>query len=267
MQSGGTSRSRYGQALGVVVAEGVHEPIIDRATWDAVQRTLDGLKQPSARKGSWHWLNGRVVCASCGARLYYVDAARRGKDYRDQYFRCRNSYQRTFGRPNDVCPATRTRISRALLEETVSDALTGALRHVLSPARVLREIEAERGVGAIQARETAERELADLQRQRMRINDAIQQGIGDLPDLAKRDRLLIAAIDEALVKRDALPPPLTLPVVTMTADLCKAMGDRRERTPEQWAELCAELGLTVTVDLDAQDVTLAYASPFDAVLR
>ena len=267
VQSGSKSRSRYGQALGVVVAEGVHEPIIDRATWDAVQRTLDGLKQPSARKGSWHWLNGRVVCSRCGARLYYVDAGRRGKDYRDQYFRCRNSYQRTFGRPNDVCPATRTRISRALLEETVADALTRALRHVLSPARILREIEAERGAGAILARETAERELADLQKQRMRINDAIQQGIGDLPDLAKRDRLLIAAIDEALVKRDALPAPLTLPVVTMTADLCKAMGQRRERTPEQWAELCAELGLTVTVDLDAQDVRLSYASPFDAVLR
>jgi transcriptional regulator with XRE-family HTH domain len=37
-------------------------------------------------------------------------------------------------------------------------------------------------------------------------------------------------------------------------------------TPEVMASLATALGLTVTVDLDRQDVSLDYRSPFDAVL-
>jgi DNA invertase Pin-like site-specific DNA recombinase len=76
VQSGKHAQSRHGKALGVIVAAAPHEPIIPRATFDAVQRHLDALRHPaSGRRGSWHWLAGRIVCA-CGEPMYYLDAAR-----------------------------------------------------------------------------------------------------------------------------------------------------------------------------------------------
>jgi hypothetical protein len=64
----------------------------------------------------------------------------------------------------------------------------------------------------------------------------------------------------------AAPPPITLPVVTAATDAITAMAGIRDGTPEQWAEVAAVVGLTVTVDIDRQDVALSYRSPFDAVL-
>ena len=48
--------------------EGTHEPIIDRATFDAVQRSLK-LRSRTDGTGEAHLLSGLVKCADCGSTM------------------------------------------------------------------------------------------------------------------------------------------------------------------------------------------------------
>ncbi len=67
--------------------EGTHEAIVDRATFDAVQRGLD-LRVKSDGKGERHVLAGLVYCADCGCAMSRATSTRPdGK--RVSYLRCR----------------------------------------------------------------------------------------------------------------------------------------------------------------------------------
>ncbi len=67
--------------------EGTHEAIVDRATFDAVQRGLD-LRAKSDGRGERHVLAGLVYCAHCGSSMSRVTAPRPGGE-RVSYLRCR----------------------------------------------------------------------------------------------------------------------------------------------------------------------------------
>lgn len=65
----------------VIVAQGSHEPILDRASWEAAQRRLDDLKSrcpPHSRPadGLKFWAGGLVRCAVCGSTLVYEKGGR-----------------------------------------------------------------------------------------------------------------------------------------------------------------------------------------------
>lgn len=67
-----------------VERKGTHPPLISRDLFDRVQSVLDAHSSGGER--SWkhdHYLKGTLVCAECGARLYYVVAKGRFG-----YFRC-----------------------------------------------------------------------------------------------------------------------------------------------------------------------------------
>ena len=63
--------------------EGTHEPIIDRATFDAVQRGMD-LRSKTDGKGSIHPLSGLVKCMDCGSTM-----SKTKNHYNHEYLRCR----------------------------------------------------------------------------------------------------------------------------------------------------------------------------------
>lgn len=50
--------------------ENTHEPIIDRETWDIVQRVRAGKRRPN-KMGEMDMLSGIVHCADCGKRHYF----------------------------------------------------------------------------------------------------------------------------------------------------------------------------------------------------
>lgn len=62
----------------LIISDGKHEPIIDQATWDAVQIKLGQQKQQYGRhqrtEGKYAWmLRGLCRCGACGATLVYVN--------------------------------------------------------------------------------------------------------------------------------------------------------------------------------------------------
>jgi len=54
------------------IHEGIHDPVIDRASWEAVQKTFGNTKirKPKTVEER-NMFSGYLVCADCGARLNY----------------------------------------------------------------------------------------------------------------------------------------------------------------------------------------------------
>ena len=63
--------------------EGTHEPIIDRATFDAVQKGMD-LRARTDGTGNIHPLSGLVKCMDCGSTM-----SKTKNHYNHEYLRCR----------------------------------------------------------------------------------------------------------------------------------------------------------------------------------
>lgn len=77
-----------------VIVEGTHEPIIDRFTWECVQRRLDKTKRKSVcnsiratRSGDINVFSGIIRCADCGAAMAFNKRVNKnGTKYR--FYRC-----------------------------------------------------------------------------------------------------------------------------------------------------------------------------------
>jgi len=54
-----------------VVFENVHEPVIDRQTWEMVQRIREGTKRRQPKKVAKHMFAGLLYCADCGCKLHF----------------------------------------------------------------------------------------------------------------------------------------------------------------------------------------------------
>ena len=55
-----------------MIFEGVHEAIIDRQTWEMVQRTRQGNKRRQPKKVEKNMFSGLLFCAGCGRKLRCV---------------------------------------------------------------------------------------------------------------------------------------------------------------------------------------------------
>ena len=54
-----------------VIFEGVHEHIIDRETWDMVQRIRGGTKRRRPKNTEKHMFAGLLYCVDCGRKLHF----------------------------------------------------------------------------------------------------------------------------------------------------------------------------------------------------
>lgn len=93
------------------VFENTHEAIIDRETYDIVQRIRDGRRRLSPM-GEMPTLSGMVFCADCGAKMYYV----RGRNLPQKEYMVCATYRK---KGKDICPShqiTCEVIERFLLE-------------------------------------------------------------------------------------------------------------------------------------------------------
>lgn len=85
--TGAGDRRRVSQERWIIVES--HEPIIDRAQWDAVQVLLDEATNPreSGSPHSGHLWTGLLECGRCGSSLQIETAKGRGRRY--SYYGCR----------------------------------------------------------------------------------------------------------------------------------------------------------------------------------
>ena len=90
-----------------------YEPLVDRATWDAVARKLGGRAKaaPSPRSGGLY-LSGLLTCAGCGKPMY-------SRKDRGEYYCSTYHQHRCEGRTADS-PCLRNAVDHAELEEYVS---------------------------------------------------------------------------------------------------------------------------------------------------
>lgn len=70
----------------IIIADGTHEPLVDRELWDRVQARMAEVKARWTYHGRptydrKHWLSGIVRCASCGTTLIWS---------KPHYFKCNN---------------------------------------------------------------------------------------------------------------------------------------------------------------------------------
>ena len=73
-------RSTFVDESNWVIFENVHEPIIDRTTYETAQRVYKSMKKKRADKGGkFHPLAGLLYCSCCGGKMYIFRPEKNGK--------------------------------------------------------------------------------------------------------------------------------------------------------------------------------------------
>lgn len=78
----------------VLIFENTHEPIVDRKTFDLVQKHFDGRKRPN-RQGEMDKYAGYLYCGDCGKRLYLQRAKTKAVEKTASYAEATKSVQPT----------------------------------------------------------------------------------------------------------------------------------------------------------------------------
>lgn len=74
------------------ILDGIHEPIIDQATYEATQAVYNAKDHTSTYSGKRSYLSGLVFCAHCGARYFYYQNRGNKKIY--YYYGCYSRLKR-----------------------------------------------------------------------------------------------------------------------------------------------------------------------------
>jgi len=76
----------------------VHEPIIDRATWEKVQQKRGKIRKRTQKNGERNMFSGLLVCSDCGGNMNFHFNQ---KNHDIQYFNCSNNNS-----SRKTCPTT-----------------------------------------------------------------------------------------------------------------------------------------------------------------
>ena len=113
-------KSHYVDESEWVIHEDTHEPIIDQATFDNVQRIRGGIKRRPDGWGYTHPLSGLVFCADCGGKMY-AHRIVNGKD-RPQYV-CGNYAKGSAVIQSGIVCESGHRINAGTLMEIIRDTV------------------------------------------------------------------------------------------------------------------------------------------------
>ena len=116
-------RSTFQDESEWVVFENVHEPIIDRSTYETAQRVYRSMKKKKADKnGKHHPLAGLLYCSDCGGKMYIFRQEKRGKRPYAQCGAYRGARDKKT-RPHIADCTTSRRILTDVLLELVHDTI------------------------------------------------------------------------------------------------------------------------------------------------
>jgi hypothetical protein len=111
-------RSTYTDESEWMVFENVRAPIIDRETFENVQRAGKSVKRKRAdRQGSLHPLADLLYCSECGGKMHIFCPEKHGRQPYAQCGNYRKTYTRTERRYNIHCPASRRIIVDNILDK------------------------------------------------------------------------------------------------------------------------------------------------------
>jgi hypothetical protein len=156
-----------------LIVHNAHEPLIDRATWDAVQRSLAHRRAIKAKRES-SYLEGIIFCG-CGRPCYLVTTSTtwNGRHYQNWKFRCRS----TLGNGVHACEQPVHSMSMHKVE-----------------AAILEQMQARIAIVAGQDVETL---IAAAERQRSRMFPGWQRKQAELNSKIVRNKQKQDAINEA----------------------------------------------------------------------
>ena len=178
----------------VPVYEGLHDPLVDKATFDLAQEYLSMNTAPSIRERgvTQNPLAGIVVCGKCGKRMQ------------------RRPYQS--GRQETlICPYTGcANVSSDL--RTVEARILEALRSWLQDYKVRwasgASVKDQSLVVKEKALKTVEAEIKALETQRDNLHDFLERGIYDTDTFLERSKNVASRLQQANIDRDALEEDL-----------------------------------------------------------
>lgn len=205
----------------LIVVDSDHEPLISNELWDAAQERLDLVKLQwgyKARPTSdlKHWLSGLIRCSACGATLIFSYP---------HYYKC-NNYAR--GRCKSSQHVKADILAEVLIEQMREDAIT------MQPLAYNVTYSAKSGGADIARMETI---LRDLEKKKVRLQDAYLSGVIELEDFAT-------------AKRD-----LELSVAQTQTQL----HDLQERTDERRVQTALQSAITAALQtITSPDTTLEH---------
>jgi DNA invertase Pin-like site-specific DNA recombinase len=156
-----------------LIVHNAHEPLIDRATWDAVQRSLAHRRAVKAKRES-SYLEGIIFCG-CGRPMYLVRNTTnwQGKCFVNWKFRCRS----TLGNGAHPCEQPVHSKSKRKVESAILEQLQTRI--------------------AIVAGQDVDTLIAAAERQRSRLFPGWQRRQAGLNAIIRRNRQKQEAINEA----------------------------------------------------------------------
>lgn len=176
-----------------IIADGVHEPLIDEKTFQEAAQLL----KKSATTG-WihghmparHWISGLLKCADCGGPMTYSSETKRNK----AAYRCHNHIAGT-------CPVT-NRILLSKLEPAVLEGLEyfmkkGDFGYI---RKITQKIPNDMHT-------VLEDQLADLQKKEKRIRKAYMDGIDTLEEYRESRQAITRQKEEIAAKLEAIRTP------------------------------------------------------------
>ena len=185
----------------VVRLEGVIPPIIDRQTWEEVQKRMGDRRRNAKNKARHRYLlSGLIECEACGA-AYVGHTTTNSRGYSTRYYVCGNKYRSHTCRAKNVnADEIETFVVQNLKAYLLDLDFSEAGRHIAAEInKATADLSAER------------RELRQVETQIANGVKAILAG-ADLPELkAELDRLRSrkAELQEIIQTRSAARPPVT----------------------------------------------------------
>ncbi len=178
-----------------IEVDGLHEAIIDEATWDAVQRRLQFNRDHATSKQTDYLLTSFIRCGRCHGRMYGQRLLRKSGTYYHQY-RCQNGVE--------YRACDQHYVSGPRVDQAVRDALAGLLprvgNHARDTAKALILQEAQRQLAA--ERKEAGRLRVQRDKQVREMTKLTEGFIADriLPEVFDR---MVAAAKESIARIDA----------------------------------------------------------------
>lgn len=167
----------------IIIVDGEHEPIIDIATWDAVQKKLAAQKKAYARyqrpeQATDFMLKGLVRCSSCGATLC-TSANQKGMQCHNySKGNCRTSHYISF-----------SKINKGVIEALELAVATGNYNVKLQPSK------------SSESRSDIEKLIAAEERKLSRVKAAYENGTDTLEEYAENKKKIQSQIKKLEAQR------------------------------------------------------------------
>lgn len=177
-----------------IIADGVHDPLIDIATFEASKKKLALIKgTQSFTKGkqpAMHWLSGKFFCALCGSHMVYRAPTSRN----NAAFHCN-------GKTRGICD----KYNRITVPRLEHDLLAGL--EMAFTCCQFDYIKKELSVIPTNIKNVLRDQIADLDKKERRIRKAYMDGIDSLEEYKESRDLITKQRDELEVKLAAIENP------------------------------------------------------------